>query len=206
MNDKGLKLAVLYSYGCPGSRVQKHNDLFLNFLKGKEKDKEKVKNAIESLFNSAFYKIIGAQIEKDQFDEETARLYWTGIPEKELIQSNGLCCFHNFTVLGAIHRNPNIEIEKIDDCKISVARIKEIKDKITVFHYSLIKKEDDTFQIAERSTSKEIEKGFVKKENLKEDVWITYHWNIAREALKEEQAICLLRKTKEAINLFNQKN
>ena len=202
MSKEGLKLAALYSYGCPRSKKLGINQILLDFIRY-AKNQSLVEKELQKLLSYAYYKIIASRNNiDDTFDERVIRAYWTGNELTEVVESenSSIFLFHNFTALQSIHRTPEADP---DNCIVSVSRIKEAeKESTSVYHRTLILKES-LFSLSKRSEIKEIERNFIKKRLMRED-WINYHWGIAREPLREEEAISLINKTKRAIKLFNE--
>lgn len=203
MSLEGEKLAAKYSYNCWRARKIGINDLLLDFVQ-KGNNREKTVKELQKLASYSWYVIIASNNDiSDPFDERVVRAYWTG--DDDLIRVikndiNSLLPFHNFTVLGAIHRNSDIDI---DDCKISAARVVETGETvISVRHKAIVRDQDDKFYFAERPETKKIKKGFVGK--IAREEWIIYHLGIARETIREEEAIRFYRRTEQAIKLFNE--
>lgn len=200
--SNGLKLGALYSYGCKMAERLKINPLLLEFIKNGTR-KDTVRKYLEKLNSGAYYRIIASENNiKDIFDPSVVRAYWTGNNLTKLIQQNGhsLLLFHNFTVLESIFRASNVGP---DNCKISVAQVEEVKDESAlVYHLSLIK-DGEKFFWANAPTLKPINIGFLDEDEVKKGDWITYHFGIGREKLKKEDADFLIKKTNEAIELFN---
>lgn len=203
MSDEGLKLAALYS--CKKDITE----LLVDVNKGKEKI-DKLKNALESLPNLVWYKLIAPIFDtEDIFDEQVVRTYWIGHELlKPIINKKGsvILPFHNFVVLNNLNM---IGDPDIDSCKISVARANRVqKETLSVFHRSISKK-GNLFIMSSSGEKKEVDRGLIdkvgdRKNIITENNWITYHFGIARQALREEEAILFIRKTEEAIKLFNE--
>lgn len=205
MSKEGTWLAALFSYNCPRSKKLGIDQVLLGFIR-KGINQELVEKELQRLTSYGYYQIIAPRIGvKDVLSERVVRAYWIGDDELESrlvirTDTGPLFLFHNFTTLGAIHRKPEADP---DNCKVSVGRVKEVKgDSIFVYHKTLILK-DNEFSLAPKSEVKEIEKGFIKRTPEREE-WVAYHWGIAREVLKEEEAISLYRRTEKAIKLFNE--
>lgn len=197
MDKEGLKLAALYSYKCLRSEKQGFDKMLLEFIKS-NKNPEIAVRYLKKLNSYSFYSIIASRKKiTDCFTKEVVESYWEGNEHTELITKDGrvLFLFHNFTVL-EFAKEP-------DKCKISVAQVKKIKDgKIIVDHLPVILR-NNKFCLADNPEEEEIEKGFVFK--AKKGDWITYHRGIGRRKVEEQKAISLLCKTRQAIELFNNK-
>jgi hypothetical protein len=107
--------------------------------------------------------------------------------------------FHNFTIFKHNDKSSR-NIKDINDCKISVGRIVENRgDKLLVAQRPIIW-EFGKFLLGGFSEI-ETEKGFV--DEVKKGNWMSSHYGIGRQILSEKEADCLIKKTEEAIDLFN---
>lgn len=205
MSKEGTRLAALFSYNCPRSKKLGIDQILLEFIR-KGVNQGLVEKELQRLVSYGYYQLIAPRIGvEDVLNERVVKAYWIGDDELESklvikTDTGPLFLFHNFTVLGAIHRKPDADP---DNCKISIGRVKETEgDSIIVYHKTLILK-DNEFSLAAKSEVKEIEKGFIKRTPEREE-WVAYHWGIARGVLREEEAISLYRRTERAIKLFNE--
>lgn len=77
---EGLKIACLYSLGCPELKRMKAQELIFDFIKNPRPEKiPQVKEILEKLDPFLFYQVIGLQNGiSDFFEEEVVRAYWLG--------------------------------------------------------------------------------------------------------------------------------
>jgi hydrogenase maturation factor len=205
MNLTGEQFAARFSYNCWTSRVKRLDDLLEEFARhGTNYDNAVI--ALKKLTSFAWYEIIAKKNSIDNpFDIRVVRAYWIG--DENLvrpIKSNGniLLPFHNFTVLGDIHRYAGITVKDIDRCKVSIAKVCGIKeDQIDVNHRALIQQGEEFF-LTQNPKIISIEKGFIEKVEIED--WVVYHEEIAIDVLSEKEALALIQRTEKAIKLFNQ--
>jgi len=198
MSLEGLKLAALYSYDCQKARMFQINELLAKFIKTGE-EQEGTIEALKKLVSYNWYCLIAKNNEiKDPFAEEVVRAYWTGNDLTKLIsvQGKNLFLFHNFTVL----TSPMPDLISRDECKISWGMVEKPTDEGLIVDYEALIWQDNRFSLVDRKI--EIKKGFL--EEVRINGWISFHVNLGREALIEEQVLLLHNKTKEAIELFNE--
>ncbi|PJE57716.1 MAG: hypothetical protein COU82_00470 [Candidatus Portnoybacteria bacterium CG10_big_fil_rev_8_21_14_0_10_38_18] len=204
MSLKGLKLAALYSYDCRKARMLKINEALLRLIQAGE-NREEVAELLKKLVSYDWYHLIAKNNDiKDPFAEEVVRAYWTGNKLTKLISVGGknLFLFHNFTVL--VSPMPNLssgvpDLASRDECKISWGMVEKITDQGLIVDYEVLIWKDGGFDLTNRKT--EIKKGFL--DEIRVNDWVSFHINLAREQLTEEQVLLLHNKTKQAIDLFN---
>jgi len=198
MSLEGLKLAALYSYDCRKARMLKINELLMRFIhKGENQDK--VADLLKKLISYDWYCLIAKNNGvKDPFAEEVVRAYWTGNDLTKPISVNrkDLFLFHNFTVL----TSPMPDLSSRDNCKTSWGMIEGITNDGLVVGFEELTLKENKFELADRR--KEIKIGFLS--DIKMGNWVSFHYNLGREKLSEEQVLLLHNKTKQAIELFNE--
>ncbi len=198
MSLEGLKLGALYSYDCRKAKVFQINELLAKFIKTGKGQKETAE-ALKKLVSYNWYCLIAENNEiKDPFAEEIVRAYWIGNDLTKLIsvQGKNLFLFHNFTVL----TNPMPDLISRDECKTSWGTIEKLTDEGLIVDYEALIWQDNRFSLVDRKI--EIKKGFLEEVRIND--WISFHVNLGRETLAEEQMLLLHNKTKEAIELFNE--
>jgi hydrogenase maturation factor len=205
MNLTGEQLAARFSCNCWTSQVKHFRDLLEGFARNGANYENAIK-ALKELASFAWYKIIAKKNNIDNpFDIKVVKAYWMG--DENLvkpIKSNGniLLPFHNFTVLGDIHRYAGITVKDIDACKVSVAKVYGTKEsQIDVSHRALIQRGKE-FSLTQNPKIISIEKGFIGK--VETGDWVVYHEEIVIDVLSEKEALAFIRRTEEAIKLFNQ--
>lgn len=77
---EGLKIACLYSFGCPELEGMRTKELIFDFIKNPRKDKSHlVKETLQKLEPFLFYQLIGLQNNiSEPFSEDVVRAYWLG--------------------------------------------------------------------------------------------------------------------------------
>lgn len=205
MSLTGEQLGARFSYNCWTSRIKGFKNLLEEFARYGN-NYEKAIKALQKLSSFAWYEIIAKRNSIDNpFDVRVIRAYWIG--DESLVRpikfnENILLPFHNFTVLGDIHRYRGITVEDIDKCKVSVAKVCGInRNQIHINHRALVQR-GEGFSLMQNPKIISIKKGFV--EGVETEDWIVYHEGIAVDVLSEKEALALIRRTKEAIKLFNQ--
>lgn len=202
MSLEGLQIAALYSYDCQKAKRLKINPLLLEFLQ-KGTNQNKVAQNLEKLVSYAWYKIIASYNNiQDPFDEEVVRAYWTGNGLLKIIRKGKavLFPFHNFTVLNSFH-NQLSDLAAVDEDKISLGRIDEIKGtKMLVSYYPLILRNGNV-RLADFLRVKEIKRGFLGE--VKVGDWITFHYGIGRKILGKKKGLAFYKRSRRAVELFN---
>ena len=205
MSLEGEKLAARFSCNCWTARVKKFQELLREFARnGANREKSIV--VLQKLVSFAWYQIIARQNNVDDlFDAKIVMAYWMG--DENLVkpigsEKNIILPFHNFTVLEDVHRySDTITIDDVDRCKVSVGRVNDVgENQIKIDHQALIRQGGE-FSLAQDTEIISVEMGFVK--SVKMGDWVVYHEGIAIDILPEKEALTLVRRTKEAIELFN---
>jgi len=197
----GLKLAVLYSYGCNMGVITGIDRFFLDFLKNPdapEQERVRIKSFLESLNPYASYCSLARLIkEKDVFVPKVVRAYWLGNGQAE----KGLS--HNFQVLREIEsmrvdkKLPVKTVNKMLGCLVSFGRIiKTEPDGLLVSHYGLSFKGRRGGYVW-KTEKKEIKRGFVAEPE--EKMLVSIHFGSAREEINRRQAGLLREITLQAI-------
>jgi len=202
MSLEGEKLAARFSHNCWKIRMRGHCDLLKDFARKGAKRDESV-HVLKALDSFAYYKIIASQNNiSDPFDLRVVKAYWFGDDDLvRKIENNDqvFLPFHNYTIiLDHIHHSA---LEEIDRCKVSVAKVWEVKEScINVRHTAINQKENKIIFVEPRLDS--INRGFV--DDIIKREWIAYHEGEAIQKIEKEEAIKLVNRTKDAIKLFNE--
>ncbi len=217
---EGLKIASLYSLGCPELRQIGAENFILNFLKNPERSKTLfVKDILKKLEPFVYYRLLAKKNGiSNPFNKNVVKAHWLGnnllkpLEEKDLNDISsvyflklsdliGAKPHHNFSVFWSAKRTDKIPIEKIDECLIKSGKVIEIKEKtilVETVKLCLNKKE-----IFLQETKEEISKGFLRGFVGFDDL-VSIHFQQAREKISRNCAQNLIEITKEAINFFKE--
>lgn len=217
MSLEGLKLACLYSFGCPKMLLHAKklppdiDSIFENFLQSSQNyHPQGIEKVLKLLEPFEHYQIIARSSGiADVFDEKVVRAYWFGKnPEGEMRRLENT---HNFTVLKKIRaeiiNNPQLPQQAVNllfDCLVCPAKIAEIsRGKMEVFLESVEYKKRFVFGEEEfffASKKAIVEKSFAPE--IEEEDWISVHLGIVRERICREEVALLQNNILEAIEFF----
>ena len=226
----GVKLAALYGIYLHlldfcGPREESKTKILLNYLSGQKISEQKIRKILKEFKGAYFYyKLIARSNKiKDPFNEKVVKAYWIGNSllekvkiwnlkkmiandfkvEKEIPETSKP--HHSFHVLaiGSVSKRVNLKGEKLDLCRISWGKVKNIKNsKILVEYQPLIK--DKNFRLG-KPIQKEIfwDKNFTPKVKIGD--WVSFHWNHLIQILNREDLKNLKKYTRLTLNSLNEK-
>jgi len=214
---EGVRIACLYSYGCPDLKRIGAEKLIFDFIKDTDKSKlSLVKGILEKLEPCLFYRLIGKMNDIDNpFNLHVVKAYWLGnnllrtIKKEDISISSvyslklsdfvGGKAHHNFSVIWSTKRASNIPIEKFDECLIKPGKIIELKEKNILVETKRLFSERKKiyFKDTTQEISREVLRGLISF-----DDWVSIHFGTAREKISRNCAQNLIEITKEAISLF----
>lgn len=217
---EGLKIASLYSYGCPDLKIIGAEKFIFNFLENPEKSKlPLVKAVLEKIEPSLFYRLIGKMNSIDSpFNLKAVRAHWLGnnllrpiksedikgiskIPFVKLYDFIGGKAHHNFSVIWSTKKTENIPIEKVDECLVKPGKVIEVKEKTILVETKQLfsEKKKIYFEDSTEEISREVFRGLIGF-----DDWVSIHFGVAREKISRNCAQNLIEITKEAISFFKE--
>jgi len=228
---EGVRIACLYSYGCPElEKIQKQN-VVLDFIKNPQDNKcSLVKETLKGLNPFLFYQLIGLQNDiEDPFEEKVVRTYWLGggflktITKKDvqnlLAQKNlQIHSLHLTRISDLINGKAHHNFETIlllkgirDFQKLTREFIEKLNDclvragkVISVGHWAFkVRTKSISFKKGEIVFEDSLELiPFDLLREIKTGDFISIHLCRAREKIGKETAENLIEITKEAISFF----
>lgn len=202
MDEKGMRVACLYSYGCQRTKIFKADKVLLEFLKDHNPSIPEIwqiQSILQKLEPWPFYQKIAAYKNGRPLDEKVVRIHWLGTSFFGLETNKDL--IHNFLVLRKIRgigsHLPKEILESMINCLVSFGKVIKIKNKeglLKVEHQTVLFKKEK-FRFDRRK--EEIGRGFVEEVNHGELVSI--HWGLAREVISGQEAETLERVTREIL-------
>ncbi|MFQ5722320.1 MAG: DUF6390 family protein [Candidatus Aminicenantales bacterium] len=202
----GLKLACLYSIGCPVSGVnEKLKSYFQTPNPSRELEKE-ISLMLRSLKPFRKYQVITGRLGLKGltfFAEEVVRAYWLGEGISGLAW--GPSHTHNFSVLGKVNSlrtEKDLEdeaVNKLLGCAISFGEVVDVDSgKIRLLSHGLVFEGGKIDLVFDRE--KEVDIGFV--DSPQKDRLVSVHLNVAREEISIEQAEHLAHSTLKSLSIL----
>ncbi len=199
MSLEGEKLATLYVIGCPSRGDDR---VLVDFLENNKRRSEALK-ILKALDPPKWFKLIARENGIDDiWDERIVRALWTGNDLTKEMEYKGriVLPFHNFDIL---EPSP-IDYSLIDSHKVSGAKVLKIIKETEEFlvEYRALVWQHDKFILNKQLKRRKVKIGGRAKKARPED-FISFHFGSAREILEEKDLNFLIKKTEEAISLFN---
>jgi len=201
---EGLKLAASYSWNCNTAKRLKVCKKLQDFILGKTKNSQAVKEILEVLVPYKFYLAITKTNNlSDGFSPAVISFYWRSWPMA--FKSPGpedTSFFHNHTVAAIAYSQPlaKIDLWHMNECLASAGKIKQVGKNYFVIEYQpVVRKENGLF--LGKPTKTKITNHLKLK--AKTGDFISFHYTNAAEIISPAEAEQLTETTQKILQKFN---